>query len=158
MLGGKIIAVMPIDLARDEIVLIRQFPPRRPTGERQRRHDRRSWPGGSRAGEQLAAAARRECREEIGVAPTALVELFSFLTTPGVTDEEVTVFLAAVDASQVPPRIANAAEGERIETLRVSIDTALAALSGNRLRFGPMLIALQWLALNRARVTELLQG
>jgi len=108
------------------------------------------------AGEQPIDAARRECREEIGAAPGKIVELFKFLTTPGVTDEEVTVYLAAIDAAQVAPRTANADEGERIETLRVSIDAALAALNENRMRFGPMLIALQWLALNRHRLAALL--
>ncbi len=58
----------------------------------------------------------------------------------------------------MPQRTANAAEGERIETLRVSIDAALAALNANRVRFGPMLIALQWLALNRARLPGLLRA
>ena len=102
------------------------------------------------------AAAERECVEEIGVAPSRLVELFSYLTTPGITDEEVTLFVAAIDASQAPRRVGNAAEGEHIETLRVPIDAAVAALAEGRMRNGPLVIALQWLALNRARLAELL--
>src|SRR5262249_53674169 len=51
--------------------------------------------------ETLVDAARRECREEIGVAPEKTVELLSYLSTAGLTDEEVTIFLAAVDASRV---------------------------------------------------------
>ena len=105
----------------------------------------------------MAAAAARECNEEIGVAPTGLVELFSYLTTPGVTDEEVTVFLAAVDASRVPSRSGAAPEGEQIATLRVSIDAAIAALDKNAMRNGPLVMALQWLALNRGRLAELLR-
>jgi ADP-ribose pyrophosphatase len=107
-------------------------------------------------GEQPLDAARRECFEEIGVVPGKLVELFSYLTTPGLTDEEVTVFLAAVDASQVPARTANASEGEQIETLRVSIDAAIAAVGAGRMRNGLLVIALQWLALNRGRLAALL--
>ena len=57
----------------------------------------------------------------------ALVELFSYLTTPGLTDEEVTVFLAAVDAARAPART-HATEGERIGVMRVPIDAALEAL------------------------------
>lgn len=157
LLGGHVIAVLPVDLARDEIVLIRQF---RLAGHLATGNGDmiEIVAGRVEAGEQLADAARRECREEIGVAPAALVEVFKYMTTPGVTDEEVTLFLAAIDASQVPQRTANAAEGERIETLRVSIDAALAALDTNRVRFGPMLIALQWLALNRARLPGLLRA
>jgi ADP-ribose pyrophosphatase len=155
LLGGKVIAVLPLDLARDEIVLIRQF---RLGGHLATGNGDmiEIVAGRVEAGERAIDAARRECREEIGVAPGELAELFTFMTTPGVTDEEITVFLAAVDASHVPPRTANADEGERIETLRVSIDAALVALNENRVRFGPMLIVLQWLALNRHRLAALL--
>ena len=95
---------------------------------------------------------------EIGVAPTELVELFSFLTSPGITDEEVTVYLAAIDTSRVPGRSGAAPEGEQIRTLRVCIDAALAALNHNAMRNGPLVIALQWLALNRGRLAELLKS
>jgi ADP-ribose pyrophosphatase len=38
----------------------------------------------------------------------------------------------------------------------VAIDDALAALSANTVRSGYTLLALQWLALNRARLAELI--
>lgn len=151
--AGKVVAVLPIDLARGELVLIRQF--------RLAAHLANgsgdlveTVAGRVDDGETPAAAARRECTEEIGVAPTALVELFSFLTTPGIVVEDVTLFAAAIDASRVPARTAT--EGERIATLRVPIDAALAALAQGRMRNGPLLIALQWLALNRGRLASLL--
>ena len=101
-------------------------------------------------------SAKRECAEEIGVEPSAIAELFSFFTTPGLTDEEVTVFLAAVDASQVPPR--TELGGEMIRTQCVPIDAALEALAENTIRNGPAIMALQWLALNRARLGALLSA
>jgi len=107
-------------------------------------------------GETLAASARRECREEIGVAPSTLVELFSYFTTPGLTDETVTVFLAAIDAAQVPAH--TRLGDEYIRTLRVPIDAALAALQTGTIHNGPAILALQWLALNRARLAGLLRG
>ena len=111
--AGKVVAVLPVDLARDEIVLIRQF--RLPAHLANGRGSLlEAVAGRVEPGESLRDAARRECTEEIGVAPTALVELFSFLTTPGLTDEEVTVFLAAVDAARVPERSGAASEGEQI--------------------------------------------
>jgi ADP-ribose pyrophosphatase len=153
--GGKVAAVIAVDLARDEIVLIRQF--------RLSAHLANGngelleiVAGRVEAGESPADAARRECTEEIRVAPSALAELFSYLTSPGITDEEVTVFVAAVDASQVPRRVVNPAEGEHIETLRVSIDAAIAALAQGTMRSGPLIVGLQWLALNRGRVATLL--
>jgi NUDIX domain. len=155
LLAGKVVAVLPIDLVRDEIVLIRQF--RLMAHLANGRGDMiEAVAGRVEAGESLLEAARRECTEEIAVAPTVLVELFSYLTTPGLTDEEVTVFLAAVDASRVPERSGAAAEGEQIKTFRVSIDAALAGLSAGKMRNGPLSIALQWLALNRNRIGELL--
>ena len=151
--GGKVIAVLPVDLARDEIVLIRQF--RLPAHLGNGKGDLIEIVAGRvEQGETLAASAARECAEEIGVAPSALIELFSYFSTPGITDEAVTVFLGAIDAAQVPSRTASG--GEYIRTLRVPIDAALAALDNNRLHNGPAIMALQWLALNRARLPDLL--
>jgi ADP-ribose pyrophosphatase len=154
--AGKVVMVLPIDLMRDEIVLIRQF--RLPAQLANGRGDLvEAVAGRVEPGEFLLGAARRECMEEIGVAPTALVELFSYLTTPGLSDEEVTVFLAAVDASQVAQHSGAAAEGEQIRTVRVSIDTAIAGLNAGAMRNGPLIVALQWLALNRGRLADLLR-
>jgi ADP-ribose pyrophosphatase len=154
--AGKVAAVLPVDVARDEIVLIRQF--RLPAHLANGRGELIEIVAGRvEAGEQPVDTARRECAEEIGVAPLSLVELFSYLTTPGLTDEEVTVFLAAVDASRLPART-HATEGERISVMRVPIDAALAALAPGKMHNGPLVIALQWLALNRDRVAELLRA
>jgi ADP-ribose diphosphatase len=154
--AGKVAAVLPLDLDRGEIVLIRQFrlPAHLANGHGELVE---IVAGRVEAGEQPADTARRECAEEIGVAPSALVELFSYLTTPGLTDEEVTLFLAAVDASRLPERT-HATEGERISVMRVPVEAALAALGLNKMHNGPLVIALQWLALNRARVADLLRA
>jgi ADP-ribose pyrophosphatase len=146
--------LLPLDLERGEIVMIRQFRPAahlaNGKGEMVEIVAGRVEPG-----EQLKETARRECEEEIGVTPSALVELFSYLPTPGLTDEEVTLFVAAIDASRVPERT-HPTEGEYIEVLRVPIDTPLAALAAGTMRNGPLVVGLQWLALNRGRLRELL--
>jgi ADP-ribose pyrophosphatase len=155
VLAGKVAAVLRIDPARDEIELIRQF--RLPAHLANGRGNLiETVAGRVEPGEQPAEAARRECTEEIGVKPGGLIELFTYLTTPGLTDEEVTVFLAAVDASRVPE--CTSAGGEQIGIVRVPIDAAIDALTLGTMRNGPLVIALQWLALNRGRVTELLRG
>jgi ADP-ribose diphosphatase len=153
--AGKVAAVLPIDVERDEIVMIRQF--------RLAAHlanDKGELleivAGRIEPGETAALAAQRECSEEIGVAPLALVELFSYLPTPGMTDEVVTFFLAAVDAADVPERT-QPTDGEYINVLRVPIDAALEALNRGVMRSGPLVIALQWLALNRDRLATLLR-
>ena len=152
--AGKVVALLPLDLERGEIVMIRQFRPAahlaNGKGELVEIVAGRVEPG-----EQLAETARRECQEEIGVTPSALVELFSYLPTPGLTDEEVTFFVAAVDASRVPART-HPTEGEYISVTRVPIDEALAALGEGKMHNGPLVVGLLWLALNRGRVAELL--
>ena len=48
-------------------------------------------------------------------------------------------------------------EGEQIRTIRVAVDVAIAALNLGSMRNGSLVMALQWLALNRSRVAELLK-
>ena len=153
--AGKVVALLPLDLERGEIVMIRQFRPAahlaNGKGELTEIVAGRVEPG-----EQLVETAWRECQEEIGVTPSALVELFSYLPTPGLTDEEVTFFVAAVDGSRVPERT-QPTPGEYISVMRVPIDTALAALGEGKMRNGPLVVGLLWLALNRPRVAEILR-
>jgi ADP-ribose pyrophosphatase len=153
---GGVAAVLPFDPVRDEIVVIRQF--RLPAHLANGRGDLIEIVAGHvEAGEQPAQAARRECLEEIAVAPSLLIELFTYLTTPGITDEEITLFLGIVDSSKLPKRAGAASEGEVTRPMAVPIDTALAALAGATMRNGPLIIALQWLALNRGRLPEIVR-
>jgi ADP-ribose pyrophosphatase len=151
---GRVVAVLPVDLARDEVVLIRQF---RMAAQLANGHGSliEIVAGHVEGHEELAAAARRECAEEIGVAPSALTELFSFVPTPGASDEEITLFLGLIDATAVPERAGSPAEREDTLPLRVPIDAALAALAEGRMRNGVLVLALHWLALNRHRLAEI---
>ncbi len=106
-------------------------------------------------GEEAEAAARRECVEEIGVAPRALLPMARFLPTPGVTDEFATLYLGLVDSTDVPDVAGEPGETELTRPFLVGVDEALAALSAPApapFANGFVLIALQWFALNRARV------
>ena len=154
--AGKVIAVLPLDIERGEVVMIRQFRPAAHLANG-RGDTIEIVAGRVEAGETLAQAARRECQEEIGLAPKVLVELFSYLPTPGLTDEEVTFFVAAIDAARVPERT-HPTEGEYISVLRVPIDTALEAFAKGAMCNGPLVLALHWLALNRGRVDEILRA
>jgi ADP-ribose pyrophosphatase len=154
--SGPAAAVLPVDLGRDEVVLLRQF--------RLAAHLANGngnlveiVAGHVELNEQPVETARRECVEEIGVAPDPLVELFTYLTTPGICDEEITLYLGVVDASRVPERAGAAVEHEETVPMRVPIDTALAALANGTVRNGPLIIALQWLALHRGRLSEIVR-
>ena len=151
---GRVVAVLPIDPIRDQVVLLRQF--RLPAHLANGRGNLVEIVAGHvEAGEDLTQAARRECLEEIGVEPTHLVELFAFVPTPGVCDEEITLFLGTVDASRLPARAGSMEENESTRPFAVPIDDALAALGTGAMRNGPLIIALQWLALNRPRLGEI---
>ncbi len=82
--------------------------------------------------------------------------MLTYLSTPGVTDEEVTIFLAAVDATKIQEGSLTTPDGEKLFVHRVSIDLAVAGLDQNKMRSSPMIIGLQWLKLNRGRIAELL--
>jgi ADP-ribose pyrophosphatase len=153
--SGKVVAVLPIDLDRDEIIMFKQF--------RLAAHLANGKgelveivAGRVDEGEALLDAARRECGEEIGVTPGKLVEIATYLTTPGLTDEEVTVYATAIDAAKVREGAHTSPDGELLQIFRVPIDVALVALERGTMRGSPVIIALQWLALNRARLPELL--
>jgi ADP-ribose pyrophosphatase len=151
--SGRVSAVLPVDLERQEVVLIRQF--RLGAHLANGNGDLVEIVAGRiEPGESPHETAMRECLEEIGVRPQRLAELLTFLTTPGATDEELVLFLAVIDASSVPARAGAAYEHEDIRPFRVGIDAAIAAHAQGTMRFGPLLVALQWLALHRDRLAE----
>ena len=154
---GKVTAVLPLDLKRGELVLLRQFrlPAHLATGLGELTE---IVAGHVEAGETPAEAGLRECVEEIGVRPAALYEIFEFIPVPGSSDEHAFLFLGLVDAAKIPQRAGAAHEKEATRPMRVPIDTALAALAGRRMRNGFLLMALQWLALNRDRLDAIVAG
>jgi ADP-ribose pyrophosphatase len=151
---GRVVVIVPVDLERDEIVLIREF--RLGAHLAIGQGDMVELPAGRvEPGEELIAAAFRECQEEIGVAPQALLPIFSVLPSPGMSDEHMSFFLGLVDASNVPARAGSPHEREETRPMRVPVDRALAALEAGSLHYGAGVLGLQWLALNRGRLGEI---
>jgi ADP-ribose pyrophosphatase len=92
-----------------EIVLVRQY-----------RHaiGRTAWelPAGSlKPSEDVSAAARRECQEEIGLVPTRLTPIGSFFPTPGYCDEEMNFYRADGLRDPRPDETARPDDDEDIE-------------------------------------------
>lgn len=151
---GPVVGVLAYDPAGDCFVLIRQFrlgaELATGTGELVE-----IAAGLIEPGEDAAVAAGRECREEIGVAPRALLPMVRFLPSPGVTDEYATLYLGLVDSRAVPAEAGEPGESEHTLPFLVPVEEALAELSAPfpaRFSNGFVLTALQWFALNRARV------
>jgi ADP-ribose pyrophosphatase len=151
---GRVVVIVPVDLDRDEVVLIRQF--------RLGAHlalglgDLVELPAGRvERGEDVADAARRECQEEIGVTPRKLVPIFELMPSAGSSDEHMFFFLGIVDASKVPERAGAAHEQEDTRPLRTAIGRAIEALAAGNLHYGAAITGLQWLALNRGRLREI---
>ena len=154
---GKVTAVLPIDLERGEVVLIRQFrlPAHLATGMGELTE---IVAGHVEAGETPAEAAIRECIEEIGVEPTALYPMLEFIPVPGSSDEHAFMYLGTIDARSVPERAGAAHEKEATRPVRLAIDAALSALERGTMRNGFLILALQWLALNRGRLDAIVAG
>jgi ADP-ribose pyrophosphatase len=151
---GPVVVVIPVDLQRDEVVMLRQF--RLGAHLAVGRGEQVELPAGHvEAGEAAIDAARRECLEEIGVAPDVLVPLFGMLPSPGMSDEHQTFFLGVVDAAKVADRAGAAHEQEDTRPFRVPIGRAVDALAQGEMQYGATVLGLQWLALNRARLAEI---
>ena len=150
---GRVVVILPVDLDRDEVVLIRQF--RLGAHLALGKGDLVEVPAGRvERGEDVADAARRECQEETGVVPQVLVPLFDLMPSPGSSDEHMFFFLGVVDSSKVLERAGAAHEQEHTRPLRVPIERALEALKAGELHYGAAVLALQWLAVNRTRLRE----
>jgi len=73
-------------------------------------------------GEEPEAAARRECHEEIGLVPQALIRLGTFHPTPGYCDEEMVFFKAS--SLETPTEKAAQDDDEDIEVKTFTIGEA----------------------------------
>lgn len=152
---GAVVGVLAYDPAEQVLVLIRQF--RLAAHLATGRGELVEIAAGHIEEADVAphAAARRECREELGVEPYALMPMMDFMPTPGVTDEHATLFLALIDSNKVPSEAGEPEEMELTHPFLLPVEAAMVALTAP----APGLIGnvftlttLQWFALNRSRV------
>ena len=148
------VCVLPYDPQRDEVVLIEQFR----VGAMGKVTN--PWLVELVAGlidkdEQPAEVAHREAQEEAGLVFSALWPMTQYFPSPGGSNEFVHLFLGRCDSSG-----AGGLHGleEEAEDIRVSVwafEDALQAVRDGRICNAASIIALQWLALNRAEVRGL---
>jgi ADP-ribose pyrophosphatase len=97
-------------------------------------------------GESPEAAARREVEEETGCKAGQMEVIGRYLTTPGLFDEYITIFVAAVDSKKAGGVHGEAAEGEEIRTQVVAVEEALAAADRGEMLNIVTQVAMLWFA------------
>ena len=105
--------------------------------------------------EEPEAVARREAVEEAGLSLTSLWPISQYYPSPGGSDERVHLFIGCWDSEGAGGVHGLAEEGEDIRVHVWPLEDALDAVKDGRIDNAASIIALQWLALNRAEVRGL---
>ncbi|MEX1198992.1 MAG: NUDIX domain-containing protein [Pseudohongiellaceae bacterium] len=106
-------------------------------------------------GETAEAVAHREAEEEAGCRIERLIPLPCYLSSPGGSNEWITLFCGLLDASQAGGIHGLAEENEDIRALRLPLSDLGAAMAAGRLSNAMTLIAVQWLLLNESGLDSL---
>ncbi len=151
---GHAVGILPYDPVSDRVVLIEQF---RAGAMVAGWHP---WlieiaAGIIEPGETPTEVATRETAEETGLAVKRLEFIAHVLCTPGGSTETLALYCAEVDALAAPAQAGLAHENEDIRVFSLSADEAVKLLSAGVVDNSSTLIALQWFALNRARLRAL---
>lgn len=146
------VGVLIYDVKTDEVLLIEQFR----VGAIDDKHP---WQfevvaGLVEPGESLEDVARRETLEEAGVVISAMELVFEFMPSAGGSDERFTLFVAPADLSRAGGVHGVPEEGENIRVTVLGLNQALQWISSGRINNAPCMLALQWLALNKAHVVS----
>lgn len=150
----NVVAALPYDPIADEIVLIEQF---RVGALWQENKQRSPWLLELVAGvlddatESKEDAIRREVQEETGLQCLNLKPIYTYLSSPGFTSEEITIYLAEVDAKTARQFAGLVEENEDIKIHIFPAEQAFAAVKQGLIYSALTIIALQWLELNKIR-------
>jgi ADP-ribose pyrophosphatase len=105
-------------------------------------------------GESPEGVARREAVEEAGCRIGRIEPVCRFMVSPGFTTERIHLFCGEVDASAAGGIHGLEAEGEDIRVEVITADALISELYGGRINCTSALVAVQWFAMNRARLRE----
>jgi len=103
--------------------------------------------------EQAQEVARREVLEETGCEVQHLTPIGSFFVSPGMSVEQIHLFVGAIDSTEADGVHGLEHEGEEIRVVVIPREQALEQLFG-QLSSTSILIALQWLELNREALLD----
>lgn len=102
--------------------------------------------------EDSELVARREAHEEAGIEHLSLEPICRYLSSPGGTDEVLTLFCGITDLRGRGGCFGLAHEHEDIRLHVLPADEALAGLTAGAYNNAATIICLQWLALHRDRL------
>jgi len=114
--------------------------------------------GMTEADEQPNDVILRELNEEAGMSPDELIPICDYFSSPGGTDEQLTLFCALGDLSHIGGVHGLAEENEDIRVLVLPEESVLGDLYGGRYNNAATLICLQWLQLNRSDIVQKYKG
>ena len=150
---GRTVGVLLYDPDRDEVVLVEQF--------RLAAH-LASVPGWEieivagivdHEGESAIELAKRETQEEAGLTLIGEPEfVHHYLPSPGACTETIDLYCARVDSSNAGGIHGLAAEHEDIKVVVLSFADAMTLAKTDKIKNGPTLLAIYWLALERDRL------
>ncbi|MDP6690006.1 MAG: NUDIX domain-containing protein [Alphaproteobacteria bacterium] len=150
---GHAVLVLPYDPVRDEVVMIEQF--------RIGPFARGDQPwilevvaGIIEDGEELEDVVHREAMEEAGIELSHITHALDIYASPGAVTEQISIYCARTDASQAGGIHGVAAEGEDIKVIVMPFADVMAALADGRINAGPVIVAVQWLALHRDEIRQ----
>lgn len=145
---GNVAGVLPYDPVTDQVALVEQFR----IGAMYQNPD--PWmleiiAGMIDTAESPSEVAIRESLEEAGIALESVELISHYLASPGASSEEVFVYYAETDLSEVSGTHGLAEEDEDILVRIVPAEQAIAMLDTREIRNALSIIALQWLKLKR---------
>ena len=148
---GHAVVVLPYNPQTDELVLIEQFRIGAAATSAS------PWlleaiAGMVEAGESAEQVAAREAEEEAGLTITELWPMLSYLSSPGGTTERIQLYLGRLSQPVQQGVFGLAEEHEDIKVHLVSLADAMQLLAEQKIDNAATVIALQWLALNVAKV------
>lgn len=91
---------------------------------------------------------RREAVEEAGAEVKRCQKICEYLVSPGGTTERIWLYLAEVEATNLPDFAGLDDENEDIKVHQIPVEGAFDMLENGQITNGMTLIALQWLKLN----------
>lgn len=156
---GMAAGVLLYDPDQDTVILVRQF--RYPVYANLSEQERRATPqlawvlelvaGVPEEGASVKELARKELIEEAGIDVTGDLEpIATIYPSPGGTSEQITIFLAHVDAKQERGSGGGVlAEGEDTQVVEMPFQEALAKIRAGEITDAKTIIALQHLALQQ---------